>query len=119
MSIFEGLPEVMAPWEVWVRATPLSHLVLSQGNLWPVLETLHYIGLSLLLGAIGLFDLRVLGVAKAIPPAMLHRLVPLGALGLGVNLLTGICFFSAFGPFAAARPHGRPQVRTRPLPPDE
>ena len=96
MSIFEGLPDVMDPWEIWVRATPLSALVRQTAELWPVLETLHYFGLSLLLGAIGLFDLRVLGVAKAIPPGMMHRLVPIGMLGFGINLLTGICFFSAF-----------------------
>jgi hypothetical protein len=101
VSIFEGVllegsADVMAAWEVWVRATTLSHFIRDHGDLWPVLETLHYFGLSLLLGAIGLFDLRVLGVAKAIPPAMMHGLVPLGVLGFSINLVTGICFFSAF-----------------------
>jgi hypothetical protein len=33
------------------------------------------LGLSLLLGTVGLFDLRVLGIAKGIPPRAIHRLV--------------------------------------------
>ncbi|MSO88643.1 MAG: hypothetical protein EXQ89_01480 [Rhodospirillaceae bacterium] len=87
--------EVM-PWEIWVRATWLSQYVRANGWLWPVLETFHYIGLSLLIGTVGLFDLRVLGVAKALPPLALHRLIPLGVAGYVLNLITGLCFISAF-----------------------
>ena len=87
---------VMQPWEIWVRHTGLSHFVLQHAWLWPMMETLHYFGLSLLLGTVGLFDLRVLGLAKAIPPAALHRLVPFGVAGFGLNLATGMVFFSGF-----------------------
>lgn len=96
MLIFEGAPDVIAPWEAWVRATELSRFVLRQGDAWPVLEALHYFGLCLLLGSVGLFDLRVLGVAKGIPPAALHRIIPLGMAGFLLNILTGIAFFSGF-----------------------
>ena len=87
----------MEPWEVWVRSTTLSAFVLENGGwLWPLCETLHFIGLSLLIGTVGLYDLRVLGLAKAIPPAALHRLIPWGIGGFMVNLLTGVTFFSAY-----------------------
>ncbi|MCE2558991.1 MAG: hypothetical protein J4F98_10360, partial [Acidobacteria bacterium] len=43
---------------------------------WPTVESLHFFGLSLLIGTIGLWDLRLLGVARAIPMAALHKLVP-------------------------------------------
>jgi hypothetical protein len=86
----------IAPWEAWVRSTGLSHYVLHHWWMWPAMETLHYFGLSLLLGTVGLFDLRVLGLAKAIPPAALHRLVPLGVTAWLLNLGTGIVFFSGF-----------------------
>ena len=85
----------MEPWEVWVRSTELHAFVRQNPWLWPVLETFHYIGLSLLLGTVGLFDLRVLGMAKGIPPAALHRLIPLGVAGYFVNIITGIGFFFA------------------------
>lgn len=86
----------IAPWEAWVRTTWLSKTVLANFWLWPTLETLHYLGLCLLLGAVGLFDLRVLGLFKGLSPAALHRLVPVGVAGFGLNLVTGICFFAGY-----------------------
>ena len=86
----------MAAWEIWVRSTWLSHWVLGHPWSWQVLETLHYFGLCLLFGTIGLFDLRVLGVAKRLAPSDLHRLVPWGIGGFLLNAATGIAFFSAY-----------------------
>jgi len=61
---------------------------------WPTCEIIHYLGLSLLLGTVGLFDLRVLGVAKGIPLQAIHRLIPWGIAGYILNILTGIVFFA-------------------------
>jgi uncharacterized membrane protein len=60
---------------------------------WPASETVHFIGLSLLFGVVLLVDLRMLGFMKGIPYSTLHRLLPWGVLGFGVNLVTGILFF--------------------------
>ena len=60
---------------------------------WPAAESIHFIGLSLLVGAVWLFDLRLLGMAKSIPIAALHRLVPWGVLGYALNVATGAMFF--------------------------
>jgi hypothetical protein len=38
--------------------------------------------------------LRLLGVAKRIPPAALHRLIKYGVAGFIGNVLTGLCFLS-------------------------
>lgn len=95
VAMFEE-PEFPAAWEQWVRGTFLHRFVLDHTWMWPTLETLHYIGLSLLLGTVGAFDLRVLGMAKGIPPGALHRIIPIGIAGYCVNLLTGTAFFSAF-----------------------
>src|SRR5436305_13178439 len=87
----------MAPWEVFVRSTALHAFVQAHEPwLWPACETFHYLGLSLLLGTVGVFDLRVLGLAKGIPPAALHRLIPLGIAGYAANLATGIVFFFGY-----------------------
>jgi hypothetical protein len=86
----------IAPWEVWVRATQLHAFVHAHTWLWPLSETLHFFGLSLLLATVGIFDLRILGMAKSIPPAALHRLIPLGVAGYLLNVGTGILFFSGF-----------------------
>jgi hypothetical protein len=60
---------------------------------WPIAESLHFMGLSLLLGTIGIVDLRLLGFAKAIPLISLHKLTRLGIAGFLINVLTGVAFF--------------------------
>lgn len=60
---------------------------------WPMLETLHFIGLILILGTVGLLNIRVLGFLKQLPLGPLHRLLPLGLAGLGINVVTGVLFF--------------------------
>lgn len=59
---------------------------------WPIMESLHFVGLSLLVGAIGVFDLRLLGVGRRIPIAAVRRLVPWGLGGFAVSILTGMTF---------------------------
>jgi hypothetical protein len=59
---------------------------------WPTCESLHFIGLSLLIGTIFMFDLRLLGMAKRMPIAALHRLIPWTVLGYGINVTTGAMF---------------------------
>lgn len=62
---------------------------------WPAAESVHFIGLSLLAGTIFLFDLRLLGIARRIPIAALHRLVPWGLLGYGLAATSGVLFLMA------------------------
>ena len=62
---------------------------------WPICETLHFFGLSLLIGAIGTFDLRLIGIGKRIPIAALHRVIPWGISGYVLNMATGAMFLMA------------------------
>jgi hypothetical protein len=62
--------------------------------MWPTCETLHFVGLTLLLGVVLMVDLRVLGVMKGVSFAFLHRLLPWAAIGFGVNVITGFLFFA-------------------------
>jgi len=80
---------------VWsLRATEMSLFIRQESYwVWPTLETFHFTGMAMLIGAIGLFDLRVLGMAKAIPPAAIHRLIPWAIAGFFINITTGILFF--------------------------
>jgi hypothetical protein len=90
-------PEIRAGQET---ATPEPGLARTVGAVmtdyqwaWATCETLHFIGLSLLLGVVFLVDLRVLGVVKGVSFVSLHRLLPWAALGFGVNVTTGMLFF--------------------------
>ena len=60
--------------------------------IWPAMEAAHFIGMALLFGVVLFVSLRVLGLAKSVPFAALHRLLPLGVLGLVVNIVTGMAF---------------------------
>ena len=70
----------------YVRDTPWT---------WIAAETLHFIGLSLLVGVILLIDLRVLGFMPQVSFAALDRLLPWAMLGFALNVFTGMLFFAA------------------------
>jgi uncharacterized protein DUF6644 len=83
------------PWEAWVRSTELHAFVRQyEPWLWPLMQTLHLFGFTLLFGTVGFFDLRALGIGKGIPLEAIHRLVPWGVAGYIGNILLGIVFFS-------------------------
>ena len=63
------------------------------GGMWPVLETLHFFGLTLLFGTLGVLDLRILGLFKGLPLARLLRFVPWAIAGFVLNIVTGFVFF--------------------------
>src|SRR5258708_15221035 len=85
----------MEPWEVWVRSTELHAFVQHyEPRLWPLMQTLHLLGFTLLIGTVGFFDLRALGLGKGIPLRAIHRLIPFGIAGYIGNFLLGIVFFS-------------------------
>lgn len=78
----------------WLYDTQLSEFVNGYAWAWPVCETLHFCGLTLLAGTVGLLDLRILGVAKGLSPAALHRSLRWGMLGFAVSVATGITFIA-------------------------
>lgn len=59
---------------------------------WPMMESLHFIGLCLLIGGVGTFDLRLLGLGRNVPIAVVHRLIPWGIAGFAINIVTGSMF---------------------------
>jgi hypothetical protein len=76
-----------------IDAAAVGMFVTGTKWMWPTCETLHFIGLSLLMGVVLLIDLRMLGVMKSVSFPALHRLLPWGILGFGLNVMTGLLFF--------------------------
>jgi hypothetical protein len=77
----------------WLESTWLSNAFLDNGAWsWPLSESLHFIGLCMLIGSIGLIDLRILGVGKGIRFADLHRFVIFTVAGFAINVLSGSMF---------------------------
>ena len=78
----------------WILSTPMSYMMQNVTWAWPIAETIHFIGLILMAGTVAAFDLRLLGVAKGIPPTELHRLLRWGIAGFTLSVATGLLFIS-------------------------
>jgi hypothetical protein len=59
---------------------------------WPLGETFHFFGIILLIGGVGMFDLRLLGLAKQLPVSAVRRLLPWGVTGFLICVVTGLMF---------------------------
>jgi hypothetical protein len=77
----------------WIAATPVS-LLLQNWSIWlsPLCEVLHFIGLTILIGAVGFVDLRLLGVMPSVPMAAALEFVPWAIAGFTINLVSGVLF---------------------------
>jgi hypothetical protein len=75
-------------------STGIGDFVATYDWVWPLGETLHFVGMCVLLGTVGVVDLRVLGVAKGIPIKLLDKFIPLGVIAFVVNMLTGFIFIA-------------------------
>jgi hypothetical protein len=76
----------------FLKSTWLSHQMLTQPWLWAICETLHFIGLALLIGGAGLFDLRLLGFMRRVPVSAIAPVRRWAAFGVLINLVTGVLF---------------------------
>lgn len=69
-----------------------------RGSMWlyPVVETIHIIGFILLVGAVFMFDLRLLGLSKRVPVRLLAgHLLPWGAAALLLIVPAGLLMFAS------------------------
>ncbi len=78
----------------WIKATQLSALVTETAWVWPVLQTVHFFGLVMLIGMALLLDLRILGFGKGLRPGGIHSMMRIGIIGFVLNILTGIGFLA-------------------------
>jgi len=72
---------------------------------WPLCETFHFFGIALLIGGVGLFDLRMIGMAKGLPIAALRRLLPWGVFGFLTCVATGLVFVTGMHANVPSHPY--------------
>jgi hypothetical protein len=61
---------------------------------WAVCQMIHYVGVSMIVGIIGILDLRILGLFKSIPAKAFRPLVPWAIGAFVANLMTGLVFLT-------------------------
>jgi hypothetical protein len=79
----------------WLQGTWVGVLVAE--SLWgyPLLETIHSIGMAMLIGSLGLINLRVLGYKPSLPLLGMQQLLPLAWLGFTLNAISGSLLFTS------------------------
>jgi hypothetical protein len=75
-----------------IEGSAINNWVLASFWLWPLMEILHFVGLTLLLGAMLIIDLRLAGFLRQMNILTTHRLLPWAAIGFSINLITGLLF---------------------------
>jgi hypothetical protein len=82
-------------------ANPIEGLAIAKAMreylwLYPAVEIVHILGFSILVGSVVMFDLRVLGLSRAVPVRALARhLLPWSVGALLLIIPTGLLMFSA------------------------
>jgi hypothetical protein len=83
-------------WLAWLENSSVAVTMRESAWLYPAVETLHIIGLVLLVGAATMFDLRLLGMSPRLPVDETARhLLPWARAAFFVVLPTGLLLFSS------------------------
>ena len=79
----------------WLESTSLAVWLRESPSVWsfPTVLTLHTAGMAVLVGASWMLDLRLLGVGRNVPLSAYRWVFPTLAVGLFVNLVTGVLLF--------------------------
>ena len=80
-----------------LESSAFSTWLRESSSIWayPTVLTLHTVGLAILVGANWALDLRVLGLARAIPVEALASSFRLMWLGFWINAVSGVMLFAA------------------------
>jgi hypothetical protein len=80
----------------WLESLSLATWVRESPSVWamPAALTLHTTGMAVLVGACWVLDLRLLGIGRAIPLSAFRWVFSVVAVGLVVNITTGILLFA-------------------------
>lgn len=78
----------------WVADTPVAEWVISSAYVWPILECIHFVSLSVFIGSLLIIDLRLIGFYRQRCASVVHFLIRLSLVAFMVNFGTGVLFFA-------------------------
>jgi hypothetical protein len=82
----------------WLEALPISEWIATSDMGYPLLLSVHSMGMAIVVGIMVMLDVRLLGSAKAIPIGVFERLVPVAWGGFALNLVSGVLLFMSLAP---------------------
>jgi hypothetical protein len=89
----------------WLEHTDLSMWVRGESLFaFPLILTVHTIGMGFLAGTSWAIDLRILGVARGVPIAALEKFYPVLWIALTANFISGVLLFLGYPYKAATNP---------------
>ena len=97
----------------WLQQTSVGSSVRESLWLFPVIETVHLLGMAALIGNVTVLDLRLLGwmLRRERVSALAGRLLPWAWAGFAVQVVTGTILFSS----EAVKIYGNPAFRLKML----
>src|SRR5438552_14186954 len=90
----------------WLEQTGFSTWVRESPSVWafPTVLLIHTIGMGLVVGVNAGIDLRILGLAPALPLAPMEKFLPVLWVGFWVNAVTGVVLLAADATTKATNP---------------
>jgi hypothetical protein len=79
----------------WIENTSLAEMVRVSAYGYPVMITLHSLGLAIMVGMSVVLSLRVLGLFSSIPYSALQKLLKVAWIGFIINFISGSSLFAA------------------------
>jgi hypothetical protein len=93
---------------IWLESAQLSRWVRGEFDgstlVFPIVISLHAIGMGFLAGTACMINLRILGVAPAVPLARLAAFLPVAWLALIINVVSGLLLLLAYPTKALTNP---------------
>jgi len=79
----------------WLNETSLHTLMVENSWMFPAMETVHFVALTILFGSLLVIDLRVLGIGTYLNMKETMKFIPVAIIAFAFNLLSGIAFLAA------------------------
>jgi len=78
---------------MWLENTAYAQWILTGLTGWPLVLSMHAVGLAIAVGMIFAMNLRILGLYRTIPMGTVHKLLNFAWIGIGLNIFSGFSLF--------------------------
>ena len=79
----------------WLESTAYSQWIVSGLTGWPLMLSIHAVGLAIIVGTVFVLNLRLFGFFKPIPLTSVSELMSIGWIGIAMNVFSGVSLWMA------------------------